>query len=128
SITRSLRQRRSESRITTAWAKSAVSAASARASSRPTPSSTRRSANGTSISASVTATEATPTGGSPRRSSACRWAGQLGARACEVDQLDLLNNDGTVVADDFIGNTSKLFAISDKDESSRIYRFICKSG
>ena len=45
-----------------------------------------------------------------------------------VDQLDLLDNDGTVVADDFIGNTSKLFAISDKDESSRIYRFICKSG
>jgi len=52
----------------------------------------------------------------------------LGAGACEVDQLDLLDKDGTVVADDFIGNTSKLFAISDKDESSRIYRFICKSG
>lgn len=44
-----------------------------------------------------------------------------------VDQLDLLDKDGTVLVDDFIGNTSKLFAISEKDASSRIYRFICKS-
>jgi len=44
-----------------------------------------------------------------------------------VDQLDLLDKDGTVLVDNFIGNTSKSFAISDKDESSRIYHFVCKS-
>lgn len=43
-----------------------------------------------------------------------------------VDQIDLLDKGGASVVSNFVGNSSKLFAISDKDESSKIYHFVCK--